>query len=177
MGLDRVAADLERAQAEVKRLEGQLEAARGRVAKLAAFMDVAREYGVLAADQAVPSGPQGVDRPEGATPPPMKPPRETGGRKGLVVRTAVEVLRAAGHPLSASHIVEELGRRGVIVSNKPDRAVADLSSYLSSSREQGLRGKRGVGWALAEWGDDPFASTLGAEEAPAAVGINGETTS
>ncbi|WP_132092870.1 HTH domain-containing protein [Caulobacter sp. BK020] len=128
MPTSKAEADLARAQAEIRRLEGQLQDARARAVKIAHYIEMAKLYE------------------SGASPLP-ETKRGSGGRAVAAAQMAVEVLREERRPLHTRELLEALGKRGLVFDSQ--NPITNLSSALSRSDE--LIADRSTGWKLREW--------------------------
>lgn len=153
MGIDRVLADLESAQARVSRLEARLLEAKEAVSRLTSFIQMARQYEVLAEGDLPPSltvtasatlRGRGTLKAHGSATV-HGPRKHRSGRKWQVIEAVSAILQESNKPLSSRELLQLLEERHIKVGNNPERAVADLASILSKGGES-LVGKRGVGW-------------------------------
>lgn len=126
--VDRAKADVTRMDSELNRLRGQIANLQSRVAKAQAYIEMAAIYEV---DETPTDG-----------------ARARGGVSATAVRLAVEMIIERGAPMHTREILRELASRGVSIGgNNP---VANLSGFLSRADE--LRNSRADGWGLAQWG-------------------------
>lgn len=149
MSVERAKADWRKTQQDVVRLEGALQTARARAAKLAAFLEVAGEYGLVDG-----AGGEGAVMP----PAPARVRRDAdGGKRGAALRVVLPLL-AQDRWVPTRHLVDALTAAGIVLADDVGRSVANLSSYLS--REPSVTGQRGKGWRLVD------TNTSASEPAP-----------
>lgn len=128
MPMSKAEADLARANADVRRLEAQLEEARERAVKIAHYIEMARVY--EAGESPIPQSKRG-----------------SGGRAAAAAQMAVEILREKKRPLHTRDLLDEMNQRGLVFDSL--NPVTNLSSALSRSGE--LIADRSTGWRLVEW--------------------------
>ena len=144
MSIERARADLDRLDGEAEALRGKLSSIEAQIAKINIFLEMAKLYGAgpLNADVIV-QAPK-VGRPVG------------GGNAGRKVEAAIAAITAARGPIHTRELISKLSAQGIEISGRDP--VVNLSSTLSRSEK--LKNRRASGWSLKEWpGDFPPEDT------------------
>ena len=138
--IERAKADLARIEADVERVRAQMASLGVRREKVRAYIEMAEFYESNDAE--------------------FESARAKGGVSGAAVRASVEAIRERGKAIHTRELLEILGKQNIQIGGK--EPVANLSGFLSRSDE--LRNSRAHGWGLAEWGSPPDDSMVAGQE-------------
>ena len=148
MSLNRAEADLVKLDGEMQRLRARIAALEDQGVKLRHYIEVAREY------EGVPPTAAHTTL-MASTSMTMAP---TGSNTRAAVDTTIALLRERRQPMHTRVLLEALAQRGVNVGGV--NPVANLSGFLSREKDR-LMNSRLTGWSLKEWGE-PSATQFGA---------------
>lgn len=137
MGWEELPLSIEQAVADLTKIEA-------RASKIRAYIDMAREYA-----EAKPK--QETDGPASTT---ASTSDTSNGRSKTrrAMDMAVDLIRAAGRPISTNDLLAQMERQGMILGGQ--KPTATLSNLLSRDKKRQVTSSK-LGWKLVEWGDDP----------------------
>lgn len=143
MSIERASADLTRLEGELRRLRDRVAEMDAQASRLRTYLAVAREY-----ERAEGHPFLSLDARHAAFAPETAPRHgRTAGISHAAVEGTIELLRAAGKPLHTRDLLTELAARGVVVGGA--NPVANLSGFLSREKQR-LANSRTYGWSLRE---------------------------
>lgn len=122
-------APIERAKADLMRMQTELTKLQQRIEKVRAYIEMAAVY-------------ESADGGDAARP-------SRGGSSNAVSRAAVDLIRQHKQRMHTRPLMEALMEQGVHIGGKDP--AANLSAVLSRTEE--LNSNRASGWGLVEWGD------------------------
>ena len=155
MSIDRAATDLMELERRADQLRAELAATEDRIGKLRIFMEMARSYGIVGADQTVGDVPpthEARARSVGGRP--------QGGMKETVIPKLQAILRERKQPMHTRDMVAWLFQQGIEIGGETLlHKQNNLSGMLS--RAKGIfTNDRASGWGLVEWERQDSTSSL-----------------